>query len=373
MRSILPITAHLSPRRQRRILLLSCFILFFIIIALVVHHPSSKKFAKSTLKQIYDHIDLEEGDSYETSTSDNLLPCANLPGASDVLVIMKTGGTESHTNLACHLRTTFRCIPHYRIYSDLPESFLSHEIHDALDTLPASIVDNDEEFNLYRAMRVAREQGLNLSTLAHTGDDERNLGWDLDKWKFLPLVEKAYAFRPTAKWFVFIEADTFLMWSNLLRYLSFLDPDTPEYRGGPAWVDDDIFAHGGSGYILSAETVRIAVDALKHNASHYEMPRGECCGDLVLSKFLRSLGVHFTSAFPLIQGESLATLDYTSDKWSRPVISYHHVGQDTVEQVWHFEQRWLREHQNAQAEQRQYSDTRVSILWLAFRFPQLPD
>lgn len=323
-------------RRWRRTILVACFVFAFVVVALQGQRPSAKRFAKTTLKQIYDYVDVDEND---------ILPCTNLPGASDVMVTMKTGATEIHFKLPHHLKTTFRCIPHYAIYSDLPEIISDQTIYDALDSLPSSIVNKYAEFDLYRSLRAAKYEGFNLSTVTY--ENGQKPGWDLDKWKFLPLITKAYARKPDAKWFVFIEADTFLMWSNLLRYLSFLDPQLPEYRGAGAARNDAVFAHGGSGYILSAKTVQMAVTALEENESLYALPRDERFGDVVLANFLKHFGAEFTPADPLIQGESPTTMGYNEESWSRPVISYHHVDQEAVEQMWHFEQRWLRTYTTA--------------------------
>lgn len=306
----------------------------------------------------------------------SLLPCAELKGAQDILVIMKTGATEAHLKLPQHFATTFRCIPHFVVYSDLEETIDGHLVLDALDGIDLSTQDAHEDFALYRQLQDAREEGRSAIEQVlngkHDDDEEDHRGWNLDKWKFLPLLDKAFQTKPDAKWYVFIEADTFLMWSNVVRYLSFLDPSEPHYRGGPAWVNDHIFAHGGSGYVLSQATMKKATDALHEDLTYYYgLPENECCGDLVLALFLAGLNINFTSAYPLIQGETPMSLDYGREKWCRPVITYHHVDSDTIDAMWRFEQKWLGSH--AESEELSALDTtdssyNVGALVTAVRF-----
>lgn len=46
-------------------------------------------------------------------------------------------------------------------------------------------------------------------------------GWKLDRFKFLPMVDKTYQMRPCADWYVFIEADVYYFWGMLNRCLFF--------------------------------------------------------------------------------------------------------------------------------------------------------
>ena len=46
------------------------------------------------------------------------LPCHDLPGANETLVVLKTGAGEIEEKLPIHLNTTFRCYPNTVIFSD---------------------------------------------------------------------------------------------------------------------------------------------------------------------------------------------------------------------------------------------------------------
>lgn len=156
-------------------------------------------------------------------------PCHQLHGAEDVLVIMKTGATEAREKLPAHFNSTFRCTPHYAIFSDLEEEIHGHAIHDTLDEIPEDTKQGNPEFRFYDKMRELRADGINLGELGN--EDVRHAAWDLDKWKFLPLMKKALETRSESKWFVFIEADTYIVWSNLLQWLKLFDHTQPYYIG----------------------------------------------------------------------------------------------------------------------------------------------
>lgn len=57
--------------------------------------------------------------------------------------------------------------------------------------------------------------------------------------------------QPYRKWYIFIEADTYLVRTNLLLWLQRQDPPQLIYYGSPTYVNDEGSAHGGGGVILS--------------------------------------------------------------------------------------------------------------------------
>lgn len=289
------------------------------------------------------------------------MPCATLPGADEVFVVMKTGAIESHTRLPIHSQTTFQCTPHFDIYSDLEEVVSGHVIHDALEDVNSNRRYTDPVFSLYRDQIEAQHRGRKdftqflkaTDTRAHKEgvaiakdhvDEEEEAARisKLDRWKTLPILEKAVVARPRAKWFVFLEGDTSLIWSNLLKWLAKFDSSEPHYLGSQAYLEGQEFATGSPGYILSNRAVRLAVDAMRTNASRYDaMVAGECCGDLVLGKLLHDVGVDILRAWPLMQNNTPATLEYTDQNWCHSVVSFHHMSPSQVSALWEFEQSWI--------------------------------
>lgn len=198
-----------------------------------------------------------------SSTNNSRTDCAHLQGAGDVYVLMKTGAGEARRRVPTHLNSTFRCIPHYAIYSDLEDEVEGQHIHDCLDDLPRNVYHDYPEFDVYRALKEFQKEGNNDygSLMQNNGHEKEDApGWKLDKWKFLPLLDKAL--EREAKWYFFMEADTYVVWSNLLQWLQTFDESKPWYLGGPSWFGDHIFAHGGTGYALSRAAVEVVTEAI---------------------------------------------------------------------------------------------------------------
>src|SRR5690242_9377816 len=170
------------------------------------------------------------------------LHCPQNPISKEVLVVLRTGATEVLEKLPVHFNTTLRCIPDYVIYSDYEEEFEGIHIYDVFDELSLDLKDSVPDFELYHQLKVKGRDGLSLNGIEHYGSGPSgslgNPGWKLDKFKFLPMIDKALRHRPQAKWFVFLELDTYLMWGNLLEYLSNFDAEVPYYIGKQMFIGE---------------------------------------------------------------------------------------------------------------------------------------
>lgn len=282
------------------------------------------------------------------------LPCSALPGADSTVVILRTGSTEIEARLPIHLKTTSRCYPHYLIFSDYGETFRGQDILDALETVSADTIANNPDFELYRRLRQDGRAALNSSELSEgesqmtskTGNME-NAGWKLDKWKFLPMIERTLREYPDKEWYVFAEADTFMFWSQLLAYLQQMDPLEPHYLGSKTVAGQDTFAHGGSGFIVSQPALRKVVEEYgAHKTKLETFTDGHWAGDAVLGKTFSDAGVEVRDAWPILQGEDPGRVPYVKAPppdentrvWCYPSVSYHHVSPDEVERLWNLEQ-----------------------------------
>lgn len=150
-------------------------------------------------------------------------PCDSFPTPllSRVQVVLKIGSTEPSDRLESQLSTVSRCISNLLIFSDRDQKLGPHHAYDILADLPPSYMVNNSDFDVYRGAPIR-------------GPDKAAPGWRLDRYKFLPMVERAYKMNPVADWFVFLEADTYIVWDNLFRFLEHFDPRTPLYMGSPS-------------------------------------------------------------------------------------------------------------------------------------------
>ncbi|PWY92979.1 hypothetical protein BO94DRAFT_532804 [Aspergillus sclerotioniger CBS 115572] len=246
--------------------------------------------------------------------------------------------------LPIHLTTTLRCIPNHALFSDYIEP-LSPTIstHDVLSSLSPSLIATNPDFDLYRRVRASGPSALTPADLNPDINTPigkpNNPGWKLDKWKFLPLLDEALLLKPDAKWYVFMEADTYILWDNLLVWLKRFDPREAVYLGNQMQIVDAIFAHGGSGFILSKPAVVRAVEHRKRSSDGWERAVGEhWAGDCMLGILLEDVGIELTWAWPMMQIAPPGEMDYFSlgyerRPWCYPAVSFHHLDEGGIKQL----------------------------------------
>ncbi|CAK3960817.1 glycosyltransferase family 31 [Lecanosticta acicola] len=287
----------------------------------------------------------------------DLAPCQKLEGGEDVLVVMRTGATEIKDKLPVHFNTTFKCYPNYIIFSDYEEDFHGHQVHDVLKYIPDEIKTTNVDFQHYMHVQEVGRQGLDKAELSGQVSEESgpvgkldNAGWNLDKWKFLPMANETLARHPDKNWFVFVEPDSYLVWSSFLQWIPKLDPSKPLYVGSEVMIGGDIFAHGGSVFLLSKPAMEKLAKVYNHQTAElHEYTAGHWAGDCVLGKTLHDAGVDLTWGFPMFQGGNPSiSMDWDDGKgprklWCTPAMSYHHFIPSEIDEFWHFEQRWIEE------------------------------
>jgi len=260
--------------------------------------------------------------------------CRDVRGASHVMVVLKTSKAEIN-KLSTHLRNLLSCVPNFAIFSDHAGDFEGHKVHNALDSISHEVKIKHDEFKEYQLIQADPE---------HKPDPKKTK--DLDKWKILPMVYKAYHLNPSARFVVFIEADTSLSWTNLLQWINRLDYRIPYYSGAPSYISSVHLAQRGPGIMLSQAALRRfskSYDELY--ATKWEKNVGEeCCGDLMLAKALGDAHVEFYASWPLLQGERPETLDYTKRQWCAPAVSWHQINGDQLAQQWEIEKSWVSAH-----------------------------
>lgn len=237
--------------------------------------------------------------------------CRQLLGAEDVLVIVKTGATALRERLPVHFQTTLQCIQHYVVFSDLEEEFEGHCIHDVLSGVSAEMKKSAPEFKFYRDLHENQDRVTEF--MAENVAVQRN-AWNLDKWKFLPVVERALQAKPDAKWFMFIEADAFLVWSNLLKWLAKLDWREDYFLGQPVTMEGQRFAYGGAGWLLSRPAIqRITHHIASQNDDYEYFTNKTSFGDLILGYVIEQAGLGLT-------GRGLLSNEKHQARWNTPKI-----------------------------------------------------
>lgn len=273
----------------------------------------------------------------------------------DIFVMIKSGGTVMWQRLPIHFVTTLTRVKKFALYSDLAGSIGGHEIIDILKDLPPHVIEH-EQLASYRIMRDAHRKGYRWDP-SDIDFHSRNDGWNNDKFKNLPMLADAYKKSPDSKWFVFMDADTFIFWDNLAQYLSTLNHSQPWYFGNLAFMgykehhgkNATWFAHGGSGVVISKETMDRAfgpkkTEETKHFLDHWaDTALGVCCGDMLVAWALfevtDTIFDPFRSDMPYwrFQKDPITSLRFFPEMFCEPVMSFHHLKSGDIETLWQYE------------------------------------
>lgn len=227
--------------------------------------------------------------------------CAGFPHhlLETVQVVLKLGVAEQEARVKAVMSTVVRCISNLLIYSDLDYEVEGRRAYDVLAELPESYKLDNVEWDAYDRQKQAYANG----DYDKGGQQPYHKdGWQLDVYKWIPMIEHAFASRPSAQWFVFMEADTYMFLDNLFQMLDNLDPEIPRYMGSPALGrEDTYFAYGGCGLVVSRAALERLLkrqvgpfgEYLDPPLSHryVENARMDCCGDSVTGWALWEHGV----------------------------------------------------------------------------------
>lgn len=288
-----------------------------------------------------DGADVEHGQKAAVHNSSDDSPCQGLEGIDDLAIVLKTGSTEIYEKLPIHLATTFQCVEDRLVYSDVQQDFAGEPVRDALALVSKEARSKRKELHQYGILNdYVREGG----TAAELRGDE---SWHLDKWKFLPMISDAYfTFGDRKKWYLFIEADTYVSLHNLMPWLARLDSQETIYAGAQVMIGRTEFGHGGSGFLLSNTAAKALSTTYRKDQPLWEgKVSDDCCGDKVMAEVLKAANpsVRLLRSFPLIQGETLSSLDWSRNHWCKPAVTWHHVDAAGIDKLWQFENRWRAE------------------------------
>jgi hypothetical protein len=228
------------------------------------------------------------------------------------------------------------------------------------EPVSTDILERHPDFELHRRLKRSGRSTLETSELSGVDSETimlsgklENPGWKLDKRKFLPMINRTFHDYPDMKWYVFVEADSFIFWRSTLRYLKMLDHTKPHYSGSSTYIGDDLFAHGGAGFFVSQAAMRTVVDYYDaHQKEIEDATDKHWAGDCVLGKVFKDVGVPFTNSWPIFQNKYPGIVPYAKSDgrsavddemrlWCYPSVSYHHVTPKVIEDLWHFEQQWF--------------------------------
>ncbi|KAJ5913728.1 hypothetical protein N7504_002611 [Penicillium tannophilum] len=282
--------------------------------------------------------------------------CRPLPGIEDILVILKTGITEAQEKVPVHIRSTLRCIPNKIIVSDFEEEIEGIQTYDVFRNTSWEVRENID-FSLYNRAKMNGRAGLRQEDTVKVANSAAgmrgNPGWKLDKWKFLPMAVEARNYQPDAKWYVILEADTYPIWPTLVAWLNKLDSRKKLYLGNQMQIGEDVFAHGGSGIVLSHAAMHgVADEYLAHMDDWHFQTNIHWAGDCILGMALKAIDIPLTWAWPHVTGQSIWEQDaineaYGRQQWCYPPFTFHHMTITDIEMMLDFDMKWHADPKNS--------------------------
>ncbi|KAF8849292.1 hypothetical protein BDZ45DRAFT_752938 [Acephala macrosclerotiorum] len=262
-----------------------------------------------------------------------------------IVIIFKTGAQEV-SHLAIQVGTTLRYLSSNDIlfFSDQQGSIGPFLINDALRNVNQSLKNDHPDFEIYRKIKEYQSTGQDIEELQEdkTKGNSRS-GWKLDKYKFIHMIEESFEMRPDAKWYVFIETDSYVFWDNLAEWLKRFDSAKPWYIGSRVEHGGVQFAHGGSGYILSNAAMNklLGPDQPQGLAASWDARMKDTpYGDKAVGIALKEKGVLLSVAHPMMNGYKPSTFTYgPKNHWCQPVVTMHHIMPHEVSNVWRYERQ----------------------------------
>ncbi|KAK7946646.1 glycosyltransferase family 31 [Apiospora aurea] len=284
-------------------------------------------------------------------TDDDL--CRSFPQqklAHLVQPVLKFGHGDQPARVESQLSSVSACLQDLLIFSDYEETISGRHVYDVIATTPASYRRDNPDFINYLTLHGLNENG----TVLKPGEPRPEVnGWIIDKYKFLPMIEQAWALRPNKRWYFFYESDTYVVWDNVFRLLENLDADTPMYLGSPSpgrHTDKDevtFFANGGPGYVLSRGAMKkLLARKVGKDGDYVEAPlshrwlgllRHECCGDSVLGWALFSAGVAISGLWPMFSPNAPHNIPFGHRHWCQPMLTMHKMKPEYMVDFWKWE------------------------------------
>lgn len=224
-------------------------------------------------------------------------------------------------------------------FGDLQMAVGRWPIFDVLARFPRKYIQATDELAAYRRQLDYARNGIPLEQLRERDPlKEKARLATLNKYKILQAMDDAWQFRPNRTWYAFVDDDTFIDRTNLLDWLSHHDGNTTRFfANAPAANAPDVFAAGGSSFVLSGramkELLHVRKDIIK-NWTPYIADHSSAL-ELVTDVVQRELGVQVEGVWPGISGFAPSNVPFGPYAlWCEPVMMLHHVPVDTASDIW---------------------------------------
>jgi hypothetical protein len=296
-----------------------------------------------------------DDDEYDTGSTRHY---PKVPPADKVVWAIRSPGVDVYRLLPTNLLLT-KHIYHDNtlLFSDIEMDIGGFHVHDLLEKYDPEFVARNPEFERYRSQMMYSEYAIELHDIKEEDEEkERKIQINLDRYKYLRMLERTWAIRPERMWYVFMEANAYIVRPNLMKFLGQFDPEGLHFFGNEVHRNaPNPFGHGGSTFVLSAAAMRrLFGKKLEDRDKSKDGDRDKendallrswlphiaemSLGHDILTAFLSSeLSLTMNASFPQFTGFNPSTVPYGPGLWCEPVIGLQGLRPEDMSDMWRFE------------------------------------
>lgn len=265
-------------------------------------------------------------------------------GQVRLAVAVKTGQNVARERVTGQLDSFLKGFSSWILVAERDSVVAGAKVHGVLAS--NSTGPEEEPFSAEVRINSTSLPGLNSSALANT---TWTPGWTSDAHKNLPAFKLLYQSFQSADWYLLIDDDTYLFYSNLIEVLKTWNASEEVYLGNPTqftgcdrvnkYGKGPWFAHGGSGILLSRAALLKLIAGLDRCVEKYE----KCwAGDIRVALCLRDVGIllHHQSNGQRGTRINFHGRDPARARWGEPCslpATYHRIAPPLMREIWEIE------------------------------------
>jgi hypothetical protein len=287
----------------------------------------------SSFPRQYDADELSP-DAEKHQLSDSNAP---YPVEIDKLVVtIRTTATEAFAKLPMSLLLADTIYhDNINIVSDLHMDIGAFHVHDILEHIDSRIMASNPDLQRHgRQIRLA-EASIDLSVAKeNNAEKEKEVMAKLDKYKYIRMLEKAWQLKPDRKWYMFVDADTYVFRPNLMHWLGRFDSTEAIFFADAP--NSDLPGAGSGAFILSEKVMRKLFAEGGNIAATWDARISDYQSgfDAVVAAMEAELKLGFNRTWPGISSYNPTTAPYGPGLWCEPVLSLHDVSIETASDLW---------------------------------------
>ncbi|KAF2736135.1 hypothetical protein EJ04DRAFT_174629 [Polyplosphaeria fusca] len=223
------------------------------------------------------------------------------------------------------------------VLGDLHMEVGAFHVHDVLDRFDDSLRRTSPDLERYRQQMTYQMQSRNLGALVEQDEvKERDIRLRLEKHKILRTLERTWQHLPERNWYVFVDADTYLVRPNMLSWLGQYDSGESILFGNWPRPGAEDSPSLGSTFVLSVQAMRALLVERKDVVQSWdtrlaEFPSAYAALASVLST---AVGLAPNRTWPGISGFNPRTVPYGPGVWCEQVIAMQSVPTGIASELW---------------------------------------